>query len=270
MVGLRVLALVSALGPLLANALSYALPHSLVALDNCYYPANFTISEFDGWTPAENNTAHKQTLQFTFQDQGSGITTRCQMNSTSVPVNGNSTGVAPRYPCDDSPYVDFIWQNNKLTMIEAVCPQTSGWVFLLQTCYPCGGRYADKTRRGTFQASGSALPNTTCTPTAASYGDGVGLRCIMSGLLHANFTSLQPAPPARFVQWDVRGLISDCVWDRSLHGKWNDTASGVQSPAFRAGHFGPWLCSSSRPRGPEWGILMVVSKWLWRNSVLIN
>lgn len=55
-------------------------------------------------------------------DSDTAITTTCSLNSTFT--NLGAAGAAARYACDDSA-VNFIWQNNKLTMIELACPTSS-------------------------------------------------------------------------------------------------------------------------------------------------
>lgn len=55
-------------------------------------------------------------------DSDTDITTACSLNSTSTDLGAQ--GGAARYACDNSA-VNFIWQNNKLTMIELACPTSS-------------------------------------------------------------------------------------------------------------------------------------------------
>jgi hypothetical protein len=93
----------------------YSLPKELVAMDDCDYPEQFTIQKLSTWTATGSN---ETSLGFTFSDQGTGITTACQKNSTSAVVS--KPGLTARYACDDS-MVHFIWQNSKLTVIETAC-----------------------------------------------------------------------------------------------------------------------------------------------------
>jgi hypothetical protein len=119
---LNAIALLVAGATPLASALSYTLPAELMALDGCNYPANYTIQQFTTFSPASGNSK-SPTVEFTFVDSGTSINTLCQYNISSNPTDPG-VGLALRYPCDNS-FVSFIWQNNSLTVIEAVCPDAA-------------------------------------------------------------------------------------------------------------------------------------------------
>ena len=111
--------------PLAASFPTYALPEaftkSLLAEASCSLPEVFTIRDFQTWAPAEGDKA-SMTIQFGYADNTTGIQTNCQYNSTSK--NVAKAGRTVRYACDNS-LVQFIWQEDTLTMIESVCPGAS-------------------------------------------------------------------------------------------------------------------------------------------------
>ncbi|KAJ9157482.1 hypothetical protein NKR23_g494 [Pleurostoma richardsiae] len=158
--------LLTCLVPLAASFRMYSLPKELVAMDDCDYPEQFTIQKLSTWTATGSN---ETSLGFTFSDQGTGITTACQKNSTSAVVS--KPGLTARYACDDS-MVQFIWQNSKLTVIETACSASSG-----------------------FEAAGSIAPALSCTSTNYTLAAGSGKQCTaLNQTLTASFTSLEPTP----------------------------------------------------------------------------
>jgi len=167
-----------------ASDLNYALPEGFpktLLQSDCYFPLNFSVVGLQLWLPAPSNP-NNFTAAFVYMDMGTNITTNCQRNATSPNVGGE--GHAERWGCD-VPYVQFIWQDSTLTIIEKACPSTGS--------------------ASNFEASGSIEPVFNCTATAAPQwpgGDGSYCRAI-DGLINGNFTSLQPAPPAKFVAMEV-------------------------------------------------------------------
>ncbi|KAK0631696.1 hypothetical protein B0T14DRAFT_559455 [Immersiella caudata] len=167
-----------------ASELNYALPESfpkVLLQSDCYMPLNFSVFGLELWFPAPNNP-NNFTGSFVYMDMGTNITTNCQRNATSPNVGGE--GHAERWGCD-VPFVQFIWQNGTLTIIEKACPFTG--------------------TASTFEASGSVEPVFNCTATAApQWPSGDGSYCqAIDGQINGNFTSLQPAPPAKFVDMEV-------------------------------------------------------------------
>lgn len=109
----------------LATALPYRLPASfpkiLLQDASCILPLNFTVNGFQVWTPAAGNS-NASTISFQYTDSLTNINTDCHLNETSISVG--PSGLAPRYACDNS-IVQFIWQNNTLTLIEKACPENN-------------------------------------------------------------------------------------------------------------------------------------------------
>jgi hypothetical protein len=102
---------------------TYTIPQGFLrflALDTCTYPENpFEIQNFTIWTPAAGSNA-SMTIDFAYLDESTRIETSCHYNATSQ--NVARPEITPRYACDNTD-VEFIWQNGKLTMIEAACPE---------------------------------------------------------------------------------------------------------------------------------------------------
>lgn len=145
--------------------LSYAdaIPKENLAQD-CEYPAYFTIQGFTTFTPSASNNTE---VNFGYVDSDTDITTTCALNSTST--NVGAAGAAARYACDNSS-INFIWQNNKLTMIELACPTSS-----VQ-----------------YDTSGSWIPTLGCTDVT----DGSGVRCAANQTTYqGQFTSIEPLKP---------------------------------------------------------------------------
>jgi hypothetical protein len=121
----RLALLAAAVLPLAHAAALYAakLPRSLqssVASGSCRLPDDFELQGLGGLSA--NGTAF-ETLDFVFYDNSTLITTQCHLNASSVPVEVG--GRTPRYKCDGDD-VFFIFQDAKLTMIEALCPGADG------------------------------------------------------------------------------------------------------------------------------------------------
>ncbi|KAH8788731.1 hypothetical protein F5883DRAFT_10136 [Diaporthe sp. PMI_573] len=145
--------------------LSYAtaIPKENLAQD-CDYPAYFTIQDFTTFSPSASN---KTEVTFGYVDSDTDITTTCNLNSTSTDLGAE--GAAARYACDNSS-VNFIWQNNKLTMIELACPTSS-----VQ-----------------YDTSGSWIPSLTCKDAT----NGAGVECVTNSTTYqGQFTSIQPLKP---------------------------------------------------------------------------
>ncbi|KAK6189387.1 hypothetical protein LQW54_013313 [Pestalotiopsis sp. IQ-011] len=135
-----------------------------LAVTGCTLPAQFTISNFMTFGDKSNGTV--ELTSFDFADAGTGITTACQQNSTSVSTSPN--GGTARYYCDDE-NVQFIYQTTGiagLTMIERACTDS------------------DSTSK--YEASGDAQFNLTCTTTYE------GKTCRSNGTTTEDFSSINP------------------------------------------------------------------------------
>ena len=107
------------------NHAAYKIPFAFnrfLALDTCLNPARFEVQDFTIWTPAAGNNA-STVINFGYLDKGTNLQTSCHFNGTSQ--NTMPAGYTPRFACENS-YVEFIWQDEKLTMIEAACPDDTG------------------------------------------------------------------------------------------------------------------------------------------------
>ncbi|KAF4851132.1 hypothetical protein CGCSCA4_v003494 [Colletotrichum siamense] len=174
------LSLLFATAPAAQAMVSYmaAVPDSVMAMadaGNCNLPDDFQIQNFAAQS-ADGQTA--DSLDFTFNDDSTTLNTPCHLNASSVPVSGD--GRTPRYSCENA-MVQFIWQNNTITVIEKVCPGDDG--------------AAD------YEASGTASVPLVCNGTAS----GVSARshrrarravaCTSnSDDIRAKFFSIQPVP----------------------------------------------------------------------------
>ncbi|KAL2757109.1 hypothetical protein ACRALDRAFT_1056171 [Sodiomyces alcalophilus JCM 7366] len=143
---------------------------ALVEADECKLPSEFTIRGFSGESDDGGDTL--DLFEFSFQDDGTGISTLCQFNSSSEAIVLG--GRTPRYACHD-PSVHFIWQDTALTMIEKTCPDEQG--------------------QADFEAAGTAPIEVVC-------GDGGGNStgaCVADSSCHAadvdaQFFSFSPVP----------------------------------------------------------------------------
>ena len=114
---------ISTVTALTASELNYALPPNfpkVLLQSDCYMPLNFSVFGLEIWLPSANNP-NNFTADFEYIDYGTNITTPCRRNATSPNVGGD--GHAERWACD-IPFVEFIWQNGTLTIIEKACPNT--------------------------------------------------------------------------------------------------------------------------------------------------
>ncbi|KAL1877086.1 hypothetical protein VTK73DRAFT_8894 [Phialemonium thermophilum] len=165
----------AALVPLALSFPTYPIPKTLnkafLAEAGCSLPEGFTIANFKVWTPSQTNNA-SMTVQFAYLDKTTSIQTSCQRNASSE--NVGKPGLAARYACDN-PLVQFIWQEETLTLVETVCPGSTGSIH--------------------YETTGSLTPQPQCSPTDCNFGSGDGTLCTSAGDLQGNFTSLQPSPP---------------------------------------------------------------------------
>ncbi|ORY66438.1 uncharacterized protein BCR38DRAFT_484067 [Pseudomassariella vexata] len=151
-------------GSATSKSLKYTIPASMKLADDCVTPGEYEIANFITFAGLANGTSN--TTSFYFTDVDTGISTCCQRNSTSTPSTPNPN-LTPRWPCDNTA-VEFMYQANGLTVIEAVCP----------------GNTATN-----FEASGLTTFDLDCTTTSK------GTSCVSKESLVAdNFTSLQPRP----------------------------------------------------------------------------
>lgn len=98
-----------------------AMSRVLLANSDCILPEGFEVQNFQIWTPAAGNN-RSEVLAFDYRDNSTSTDTKCRFNGTSA--NVAPAGLAPRYACDNQ-VVQFIWQNNTLTLIEKACPQNN-------------------------------------------------------------------------------------------------------------------------------------------------
>jgi hypothetical protein len=106
---------------------TYSIPKSFTKFllaNACTYPEAYEIQNFQTFTPAAGNSTTAD-ISFSFNDKDTNIQTFCQRNSTSK--NVGKPDLAARYACDNT-VVEFIWQSEKLTMIETACPGNTGYV----------------------------------------------------------------------------------------------------------------------------------------------
>lgn len=168
---LQVLFALVALLHVAATLPSYHIPtymlKAVVENDDCTLPAAYEVWNFNLWVRSYQ-TAPSDVITFNYRDNSTSLATHCAYNSSSV--NVGPEGLTARWACDN-PVVQFIWQDQKLTLIEKACPQTN------------------LTRH--FEASGSLLLDTDlrCGQQNAD------LACITDPPYYSqNFSSLQPSP----------------------------------------------------------------------------
>ena len=122
---LTTLCSVVALVPLVASLPSMALfMNKLKSLssreDECPYPARYTVTSLQVWTPKNNNT-HPMVIDFKYADEETKIATSCHYNGTQP--NLAPGGSNAEWACED-PSVRFIWDadTSELAVIELACP----------------------------------------------------------------------------------------------------------------------------------------------------
>lgn len=117
------------------SELAYSPPEDLamkaMSADNsCVLPKGYIIKDFK----AKSNDTGKilSSLDFTFIDDATKVTTICHFNSTSKSTT--PPGLTPRFACENGE-VKFIWEDNdkELWMIERVCSEGDGYGAL----FPC-------------------------------------------------------------------------------------------------------------------------------------
>ncbi|KAI0125903.1 hypothetical protein BJ170DRAFT_453446 [Xylariales sp. AK1849] len=143
---------------------SYSIPVEMAVEADCVMPSEYTISDFMTLGSQLNGTTN--TTSFHFIDSDTGIDTDCERNSTSK-TSTTSPNATPRWPCNDG-NVEFIYQTNGLTVIEAACPGSSS---------------------SDFEASGLTTFNLSCVATY----DGTLCSSTQASITD-NFTSLEPQP----------------------------------------------------------------------------
>ncbi|KAI1840639.1 hypothetical protein JX266_013146 [Neoarthrinium moseri] len=158
--------LVGLLAEVVASA-AYSVPVEMIAEADCTLPAQYTIGDFTTFGDKFNGTSNTTTFHFT--DSATGIDTSCQRNSSSKSITPGR-GSTPRWPCDNS-NVEFIYQANGLTVIEAACPES--------------------TTSTKFEAAGTTAFNLTCT----NKYDGTFCTSALSTVTN-NFTSFEPRTAA--------------------------------------------------------------------------
>jgi hypothetical protein len=92
--------------------------------DNSDLPDDFHILNFVGHS-ADKTGKSLDSFEFSYLEDSNNVSTKCHFNSTSK--NLASTGRAPKYACETK-RVQFIWQDDILSIIEGVCPEPDGYV----------------------------------------------------------------------------------------------------------------------------------------------
>ncbi|OLN82047.1 hypothetical protein CCHL11_08657 [Colletotrichum chlorophyti] len=185
------LSLILVAAPAAQAMVSYmaSVPESLMTMVDsaaCNLPDDFQVQDFTADSQDGGQTV--DVLDFTFNDDSTGLSTPCHLDASSVPVP--SDGRTARYACDNA-LVQFIWQNGRATMIEKVCPgadgvadyEASGTAVIPLTCEGSGG---NGTVNGT-DATVSGRSSRRRTRRAA------GCRTD-SDDIRARFFSIQPVP----------------------------------------------------------------------------
>lgn len=107
---------------LASKTLKYAVPIEMqqaVAASGCTLPGEFIITDYRMYDNV-NNTA-LDVLSFNLDDNDTGIKTSCKRDASSQPSSAGSA-TATRWPCDN-PVVEFITQDDLLTIVEKACPE---------------------------------------------------------------------------------------------------------------------------------------------------
>ena len=94
-----------------------------VDADECILPDDYQVMDFAG-TSVDGGSL--ESFDFTFFDDSTLIKTTCHLNDSSIPIEYPDRPTK-RWPCDDE-LVQFIWQEDKLILIERVCPDDDGCV----------------------------------------------------------------------------------------------------------------------------------------------
>lgn len=111
-----------------AKELNYGLPKGLSAeTSDCEFPGTYTIQNLvaTGTVNTASNFTNVTDVAFTFVDSETGLTSTCEMNSTST--NLSPGGAYANYECD-SPDLQFSWGNTsatgmsyKVSVAETIC-----------------------------------------------------------------------------------------------------------------------------------------------------
>lgn len=84
-------------------------------------PSEFAIRSFAGQSTNGGETL--SSFDFGYLETKNNITTHCYFNSTSP--NAGPTDRTPRFACENA-ITQFIYQDQRLTLIQAICPDTNG------------------------------------------------------------------------------------------------------------------------------------------------
>lgn len=106
--------------------IKYALPKGLSAESSaCEFPASYTIQNLVAVGNVVNNFTSVTEVAFGFTDAETGVTSSCEMNSTST--NLSPGGAYAQYDCDNA-NLKFSWGNTtatgmsyKLAVTEVIC-----------------------------------------------------------------------------------------------------------------------------------------------------
>lgn len=108
--------------------LTYALPKGLSAeTSDCEFPGSYIIQNLAaaGTVDIASNFTNITEVAFSFVDSETGLSSACQMNSTST--NLSPGGAYANYQCD-SPDLEFSWGNTsatgmnyKVSVSETIC-----------------------------------------------------------------------------------------------------------------------------------------------------
>lgn len=109
-----------------AADIKYALPKGLSAESSaCEFPGSYTIQNLVAVGNVANNFTNVTEVFFGFTDSETGLTSSCEMNSTST--NLAPGGAYAQYDCDDS-NLKFSWGSTtttgmsyKLAITEVIC-----------------------------------------------------------------------------------------------------------------------------------------------------
>jgi len=132
---MRLLAPFATIGLLVSTvtAARYEAPQVLKALiqtdecDNSDLPDDFHILKFVGHSA--NETAELlDSFEFSYLEDTNNVETRCHFNSTSKNLAGE--GRAPKFACENG-QVEFIWQDDILSISQGVCPKPDGYMHSL-------------------------------------------------------------------------------------------------------------------------------------------
>ena len=84
-------------------------------------PTEFNVLNFTGQSLDGGETL--ASFDFGYLEKTNNVTTQCHFNSSSP--GAGPPGRTPRFACDNKS-TQFIYQNQRLTLIQAICPDANG------------------------------------------------------------------------------------------------------------------------------------------------